>query len=118
MPDRDTAVEAARGADTLIDLLNAANAAGFTGQMIAVEGGNVRCVECDDTTPASDLDVMHSHRLEGASDAADLMLVAWAACPRCGTAGTLVLGYGPNASKEDADVLADLDIEPWQAGPA
>ena len=35
-----------------------------------------------------------------------------ATCPHCGTAGTLVLQFGPMASAEESDVLAALSLIP------
>ena len=49
-------------------------------------------------------------RLEGASDPADMSLVVPLDCPDCGARGVLVLRYGPEASMEEADVLAVLDL--------
>jgi hypothetical protein len=46
--------------------------------------------------------------LEGASDPDDMMTVIAARCPHCGVAGTLVLGYGPNASPEHVAVSRAL----------
>ena len=46
--------------------------------------------------------------MEGASDPADMLAVAAVICPVCNTSGTLVLGYGPEADADDADVLASL----------
>jgi hypothetical protein len=37
-----------------------------------------------------------------------MALVAIVMCPWCRVAGTLVAGYGPTASAEDADVVAEL----------
>ena len=47
--------------------------------------------------------------LEGASDPDDMILVIAASCPVCSTGGTVVLGYGPNASPEDADLIVALE---------
>ena len=38
-------------------------------------------------------------------------------CPACGTRGTVVLGYGPSASQEDAAVLAALEYSPSDESP-
>ena len=50
-------------------------------------------------------------RLEGASDPDDMLAVVALACPACGTQGTVVLGFGPNATAEDSDVLKALRDE-------
>ena len=108
--DSPETTDAARGAVTLMDVLDAASNDGYDTQFVATEDGSVRCTACDETVPAGDLDVSRTDRLEGASDAADMMLVARAACPRCGCGGTIVLGYGPNASDADVAVLSALDL--------
>ena len=48
-------------------------------------------------------------RTEGASDPADMVVVAAVRCPRCDARGTLALKYGPGASPEEAEILAHLD---------
>ena len=55
-------------------------------------------------------------RLEGASDPADQLIVVPLACPVCGARGTFVAHYGPEASLEEADVLAVLSRAPSEAG--
>lgn len=106
-PDTDTG---ATGADTLVGVLRRASSNGFDTQLIARVDGTVECESCEATSPASSIEPVRSHRLEGASDAADLMLVVEARCPACGTGGVLTMGYGPNATADDEAVLADLDL--------
>lgn len=101
----------ATGADTLQSVLQRAAARGFEGQLVARADGLVRCHEChNDVNPAA-LDGEFVDRLEGASDAADLLMVVWTTCPVCGVKGTLTLGYGPNASDADVQVSPHLAIE-------
>ena len=100
---------AAEGASTLIELLNAARDNGFTEQFIAQEDGTVRCAGCDRHVDAERLVVHAESRLEGASDAADEMLVLSVECAECDARGTLTLGYGPNASAADVAVMERLD---------
>lgn len=66
------------------------------------------CGTCQAITDASDLGVASERRLEGASDPDDMVLVIAAMCPICRTGGVIVLGYGPNASPEDSDIVAAL----------
>ncbi len=106
-PDEESV---AMGADTLVGVLRQASENGFDSQLVAQLDGTVECESCKATSPASSIDPVRHHRLEGASDAADLALVVEAKCPACGTGGVLTLGYGPNASAEDEAVLADLDL--------
>lgn len=102
-PDTDPA-----GASTLLESLADAQRAGFTEQFIATADGMVRCEACSTDISAERLVVHHQDRLEGASDAADELLVARVECPDCGVRGTLTLGYGPNASDDDVAVLRRL----------
>lgn len=112
-PDGD----AAMGGTTIMEVINEAQGAGYTSQFIACEHGQVRCSSCDQVTNPAALHVDRSRRLEGASDAADELLVVLATCPRCGANGVLTLGYGPNASDEDIAVLPHLSIDPATAAP-
>lgn len=98
------------GADTLVGVLRQASADGFDTQLIARPGGVVECESCKTRSPASSIEPVRHHRLEGASDAADEVLVVEAHCPSCGVGGVLTMGYGPNASPEDEAVLADLRL--------
>jgi len=94
------------GSATLTDVIAEFDALGFTGQFIPVPDGALRCLTCQTVTPAEDISMDTLRRLEGASDPADMAAVAALTCPHCGTKGTVVLKYGPDANVEDADVLA------------
>jgi hypothetical protein len=124
-PDPDFA----SGADTLIHVLREAAADGYDASFQAVTDsddetdtdattpGLATCSECDTTSEATAFDIEHFRRLEGASDAADLMLVAFTACPSCGAKGTVTLGYGPNAGRADDRFLAALDLRDASTAP-
>ncbi|MGH9223971.1 MAG: hypothetical protein ACRD2W_09385 [Acidimicrobiales bacterium] len=97
---------------TLGDLLAAFEVEGYKGQMAAAPGGHVVCLTCHQESPAAEMRLDALERMEGASDPADMLAVAALACPLCSAHGTLVLSYGPEASEDDADVLAALgDVE-------
>lgn len=83
--------------------------AGFTGQMAARPGGTIVCFTCHLESPAAAVGLAVLRRTEGASDPADMLAVAGLVCPRCGAKGTAVLGYGPEADSDDAEVLRHLD---------
>lgn len=100
----------ATGADTLVSALEHARDAGFDHDVVANEDGTLRCTTCNATVDAAEIEVVHEQRLEGASDAADMLMVVAANCPRCGAGTALVLGYGPNASEADAEVLTRLRL--------
>jgi hypothetical protein len=75
-------------------------------------GALVRCEPCGTELPAADLPTEGLQRLEGASDPADMAAVVTFRCPNCEAGDVLVLAYGPNASGEEADVLAALSDRP------
>lgn len=82
---------------------------GWAGQFRALAGARVECLTCRAVFAAERVGADEVTRLEGESDPADMAVVVPLRCPRCGTHGTLVLAYGPNASAEEADVLGALD---------
>ncbi len=93
---------------TLGEVLAAFELEGYRGQMAARPAGQVLCVSCHMESDAAEMQVDDLRRLEGVSDPADMMAVAALVCPVCNTQGTLVLSYGPEASRDDAEVLALL----------
>ncbi|MCB0995904.1 MAG: hypothetical protein KDB21_12480 [Acidimicrobiales bacterium] len=113
------------GAETLVDVLAELATHGFAGSFTAREPGDgaptgsaqVSCGSCATAFPAAEFQVEYERRLEGASDAADLMFVAAGRCPGCGEGGSLTLTYGPNASIADAAVLEALDVHRASAAP-
>jgi hypothetical protein len=82
--------------------------AGFGGQFAARPGGMILCFTCHQESPAAEVGLEALRRTEGASDPADMLAVAALVCPRCGAKGTAVLGYGPEADADDAEVLRHL----------
>ena len=97
---------------TLSDVSRRHDAAGFDGQFGALPNAQVQCLTCRRATPANALDANDMTRLEGESDPADMAVVVALRCPACGTRGTLILNYGPDASGEETDVLAAMDRRP------
>jgi hypothetical protein len=95
-------------AQTLQGLLAEYEGQGFCAHFGAREGGRIHCFSCGVEFAPSDVDLHTIRRLEGASDPADMLAVVPIVCPRCGTSGTLVLGYGPDAALEDSEVLVAL----------
>lgn len=97
---------------TLTEVLESFELAGFGGQFVAEHDGFVRCSHCATSFPASRLVVERARRLEGASDPADMVRVIAARCGSCDRRATLVLGFGPTASEDDADVASALIVAP------
>src|ERR1700712_1735664 len=101
--------------ETLTDVSRQLDDQGFDGQFRAQPDAQIECLTCHRATSATDLDANDMRRLEGESDPADMAMVIALRCPACGTGGTLIVNYGPDASAEEADVLAALDRTPGQA---
>lgn len=94
---------------TLIEVIRTLEEAGYTGQLAAGDEGTVRCLTCRETSKAVEVHVDRICRTEGLSDPADMVAVVAVRCPRCATKGTLALKYGPGATSDEAEVLAQLD---------
>jgi len=97
-------------AATLEGIMATLEEAGFSAQMAARPGAMILCFTCHRETPAAEVELKALGRTEGASDPADMLAVAGLVCPRCGAHGTVVLGYGPEADPDDAEVLVTLGI--------
>ena len=91
---------------TVTAVLNAFEQRGFTEQLIPLDGAAIECGGCGTRSPATSFAIEGARRLEGASDPDDMVTVIAARCPQCAKVGTVVLGYGPSASDNDADISA------------
>jgi hypothetical protein len=87
---------------------------GHGGQFRALAGGELQCLTCRATFPASARHADRMVRLEGASDPADMLAVIPLLCPVCGGSGTFIAHYGPEASVEEAEVLRALGRTPTE----
>ena len=96
-------------ASTVTEILADCEEQGIVMSFSVVEGGGVRCGSCRTVSDAAAVPVIAMGRAEGPSDPADMAMVAVVTCPWCSMAGTLVVGYGPSASPEDADVIERLN---------
>lgn len=97
---------------TLVELIDALDADGYTAQLLPRDGGAVECSHCGTVTPAAELTVTTARRLEGASDPDDMVTVYAARCPACQAGGTIVLGFGVNATGEEAAINRALAAIP------
>jgi len=102
-PDRTSPAD-----PSLSTVLGALEAEGWAGQLVAEEGGTVRCVTCGEHFRPSAAEAGPQRRLEGVSDPADMLIVAGLRCPHCETRGVLVASFGPEAGAADADVVGEL----------
>lgn len=103
MTDDQTATDT-----TVVEVLRKFAAAGWTTNFVAEPDAAFRCTSCDSISPVVDADIGAQHRVEGASDPADMQLVVGMTCPVCQTGGVMVLGYGPAASERDEDIVVAL----------
>lgn len=92
---------------------------GFDGQFGARPDADILCFTCHRSFPADSVVTDGARRVEGESDPADMAITVPLTCPLCGARGTLSLQYGPQASIEESDVLAALDLStsPIHPGP-
>jgi hypothetical protein len=95
---------------TLTEILTTLEADGFGGQMAPRPGGMILCLTCRQESRAGEFTLQAMRRTEGASDPDDMLAVVALVCPRCGTKGTMALGYGPEADPDDAEVVAHLGV--------
>ncbi len=94
---------------SMLEVLRDYEAAGYSGQFSVVDDALVLCHTCRTRSEPGSLEVVSMRRLEGASDPADMMILAVVTCPACATGGVLTLNYGPEASAEQAEVQAALN---------
>jgi hypothetical protein len=109
--DRPDPTPVAQDAQTLTDAVAALEAKGYTGQFRVLELARVQCLTCRREFAGTGAAIESLRRLEGASDPDDMLAVVALACPECGALGSLVLGYGPDASLEDSQLLLELQDE-------
>jgi hypothetical protein len=96
------------GESTITEVLEAYAQGGFSASFVVTDECQLECLECDNASPPDRFSMSSLRRLEGASDPADMVAVVAITCPVCGSRGTAILGYGPSATPQDADVLKEL----------
>ncbi len=93
---------------TVTELVAAYEDQGYATSFTAEPDATVRCAGCRTASKADEVAIEAISRAEGPSDPADMAMVAALRCPWCQAAGVLVVGYGPLASAEDAEVVCCL----------
>jgi hypothetical protein len=93
---------------TMIEVLEGYAQGGFDSSFVATDDSGVECLECGTVSSPPTVSMSSLRRLEGASDPDDMVAVVAITCPSCGARGTAVLGYGPMATLQDAEVLKSL----------
>lgn len=94
---------------TIVGLLAELRDDGFAGDMFVTDDAMVRCGSCRHEAPPSDFEMHAIRRIEGASDPADEAAVLALTCRVCGSRGTAVVRYGPEAGPQDAAVLQAVE---------
>jgi hypothetical protein len=94
---------------SLLGLLAEFRDEGYTKDFRSRPGGVVECGACHAPHRADTLELHRLERLEGDSDPSEMLAVCAVACPSCGTRGSLVLTFGPEATREDDEVLELLE---------
>jgi hypothetical protein len=93
---------------TMTEVLDGYADGGFKSSFVVTDESALECVECGTTSSARGVSMSSLRRLEGASDPDDMVAIVAITCPNCGAQGTVVLGYGPMATLQDAEVLKEL----------
>lgn len=84
-------------------------AQGYDADYVVGEGGVVRCTACRHEMQPDEVDVDVFRRLEGASEPDEMSAILAITCGECGTKGIVMVGYGPNASPDEGDLLLAVD---------
>jgi hypothetical protein len=101
---------ATSAADTsALDVLHLFQAEGWAANHLVMPGADIRCGRCGAVVPAATLTAEVRHRVEGASDPADMQEVVGLRCAAYGAAGAVVVSYGPQSSEDDQDFLLAID---------
>jgi hypothetical protein len=93
---------------TMTEVVRQLELDGYDAQFIVTDDAEVWCPTCGTASEPGDMVVHSRRRMEGASDPADMVVVVAATCPTCRARGTLVMGYGPNASGPEGDAQRAL----------
>jgi hypothetical protein len=103
----------------MIGILDTFTREGFACDFRPAPDGVIECPECGSASDAARFRVAQFRRMEGASDPGEMLLIAALRCPHCDAGGTLVLTYGPEVTRLDAEILERLDEPPPPpVGPA
>ena len=93
--------------ETLTDAIDRLRSQGYTRDFSAVAGGQLRCEECGVEFDPASLQISEIVRFEGESDPGDESILFALSGP-CGHSGLYSAAYGPDATPEDAAVVAVL----------
>jgi hypothetical protein len=103
---------------TLIQVLSELARSGFDQDVLVdQDDGWLTCAVCRARTSARDANVDSLRRVEGASDPADMAAVLSMTCASCGSRGTAILRFGPEASPGEAAVLVAMEERSLPVAP-
>lgn len=108
-PDMDPIPGAPSDNTTAVAELNELREQGYGADFVVQEGGAIRCTSCRTLEQPGEIEVDVFRRLEGASDPDDMSVILALTCRECGTKGVVMVGYGPNASPDEGDLLLAID---------
>jgi hypothetical protein len=112
MDDSEITAGSPSDGTTLTAVLADYESAGYLGQLLLAEE-SVSCTRCGASSRLDEVELHSLRRLEGASDPADMVAVLAVACPACRECATLVVRYGPEASRAEAELLRrSRDLRP------
>jgi hypothetical protein len=94
---------------TLVEVLDALKAEGFTEDVRVTSEGQLCCRTCGHCVHPRDMHLLALRRIEGASDPGDMAAVLGLQCPGCRAKGVAVVRYGPEAGPGDVVVLQHLE---------
>jgi hypothetical protein len=78
------------------------------GDDLHLDGGQLACTSCGTSHAPDTIEVDRVFRFEGPSDPADEAIVLALRCPACGTKGSLVSAFGPDADPDLAEAFVYL----------
>jgi hypothetical protein len=97
------------GASSIAAIVDGLEADGYRQDFRIAPTTGLVCGACGYEATPSEVRLDGLHRVEGASDPADMAAVLAVRCPACGAAGTCVVRYGPEAEPEHAELLLGID---------
>jgi Zn finger protein HypA/HybF involved in hydrogenase expression len=89
---------------TLVEIDKEYSDAGFATDVFVTEEAMLLCSNCNSLLSPDYVDIHSIRRLEGASDPADVSAIIALICPVCGSGGTAVLQYGPEARPAEVEI--------------
>jgi hypothetical protein len=94
---------------TLISVLDQLKADGFDKDMFVTPDALILCSACRHIAAPAEFELHAIRRIEGASDPSDEAAVLALTCRICGSRGTAVIRYGPEAEPQDVAVLRAVE---------